>query len=119
MQYIIEDSQSKLVLTKEAKVPFEDIRELSLYDMEQFPETDVHLSIHLDDIAYMIYTSGSTGNPKGTMLAHRGVVNLCTWMQRHYELSEEDIFAQFLHLVLMHLFGSYLHHYFVVEMYMY
>lgn len=95
VQYIIEDSQSKLVLTKEAKVPFEDIRELSLYDMEQFPETDVHLSIHLDDIAYMIYTSGSTGNPKGTMLAHRGVVNLCTWMQRHYELSEEDIFAQF------------------------
>ncbi|OJE52027.1 peptide synthetase [Bacillus luti] len=95
VQYIIEDSQSKLVLTKEAKVPFEDIRELSLYDMEQFPETDVNLSIHLDDIAYMIYTSGSTGNPKGTMLAHRGVVNLCTWMQRHYELSEEDIFAQF------------------------
>nr|WP_255446707.1 non-ribosomal peptide synthetase [Bacillus sp. SH5-2] len=95
VQYIIEDSQSKLVLTKEVKVPFEDIRELSLYDMEQFPETDVHLSIHLDDIAYMIYTSGSTGNPKGTMLAHRGVVNLCTWMQRHYELSEEDIFAQF------------------------
>ncbi|PEV98957.1 peptide synthetase [Bacillus cereus] len=95
VQYIIEDSQSKLVLTKEAKVPFEDIRELSLYDSEQFPETDVNLSIPLDDIAYMIYTSGSTGNPKGTMLAHRGVVNLCTWMQRHYELSEEDIFAQF------------------------
>ncbi len=95
VQYIIEDSQSKLVLTKEAKVPFEDIRELSLYDIEQFSEIDVNVAIDLDDIAYMIYTSGSTGNPKGTMLAHRGVVNLCTWMQRHYELSEEDIFAQF------------------------
>ncbi|HHT7236368.1 amino acid adenylation domain-containing protein [Bacillus sp. JJ927] len=95
VQYIIEDSQSKLVLTKETKIPYEGIRELSLYDIEKFSDADVKLSIHLDDIAYMIYTSGSTGNPKGTMLAHRGVVNLCTWMQRHYELTEEDIFAQF------------------------
>ncbi|WP_408099280.1 non-ribosomal peptide synthetase [Bacillus mycoides] len=95
MQYIIEDSQSKLVLTKETKIPYEGIRELSLYNLKKFSDADVKLSIHLDDIAYMIYTSGSTGNPKGTMLAHRGVVNLCTWMQRHYELTEEDIFAQF------------------------
>ncbi|SCB83089.1 Amino acid adenylation domain-containing protein [Bacillus mycoides] len=95
VQDIIEDSQSKLVLTKETKIPYEGMQELSLYDIEKFPNTDVCSSIHLDDIAYMIYTSGSTGNPKGTRLTHRGVVNLCTWMQRHYGLTEEDVFAQF------------------------
>ncbi|EOP76342.1 amino acid adenylation domain-containing protein [Bacillus cereus VD118] len=95
VQDIIEDSQSKLVLTKETKIPYEGMQELSLYDIDKFPNTDVCSSIHLDDIAYMIYTSGSTGNPKGTMLTHRGVVNLCTWMQRHYGLTEEDVFAQF------------------------
>ncbi|PEU11057.1 non-ribosomal peptide synthetase [Bacillus sp. AFS019443] len=95
VQYIIEDSQSTLVLTKETKLTYTGIQELSVYESNTFPDTDIKLPIHLDDIAYMIYTSGSTGNPKGTMLAHRGVVNLCTWMKKHYELTEEDVFAQF------------------------
>ena len=33
-----------------------------------------------DNLAYVIYTSGSTGKPKGTLLAHRGLCNLCQAM---------------------------------------
>jgi amino acid adenylation domain-containing protein len=32
-----------------------------------------------EDLAYVIYTSGSTGMPKGVMIEHKNLVNLCTW----------------------------------------
>lgn len=95
VQYIIQDSQAKVILMKETPLTCDGVQTVSIYDSETCEATDVKLSIHCDDVAYMIYTSGSTGNPKGTMLAHRGVINLYTWMQRQYELTEEDVFAQF------------------------
>lgn len=30
-----------------------------------------------NDLCYCIYTSGTTGNPKGTLLMHKGLYNLC------------------------------------------
>ncbi|MCU4840764.1 amino acid adenylation domain-containing protein [Bacillus cereus] len=95
IQYIIQDSQAKVILMKETPITCDGAQTVSMYDSETCEDIDVKLSIHCDDVAYMIYTSGSTGNPKGTMLAHRGVVNLYTWMQKQYELTEEDVFAQF------------------------
>jgi len=95
IQYIIQDSQAKVILMKETPITCDGVQTVSMYDSETYEDIDVKLSIHCDDVAYMIYTSGSTGNPKGTMLAHRGVVNLYTWMQKQYELTEEDVFAQF------------------------
>ncbi|MGW6191303.1 non-ribosomal peptide synthetase family protein [Bacillus cereus] len=95
IQYIIQDSQAKVILMKETPITCDEVQTVSIYDSETCEATDVKLSIHCDGVAYMIYTSGSTGNPKGTMLAHRGVINLYTWMQRQYELTEEGVFAQF------------------------
>ncbi|WP_218018572.1 non-ribosomal peptide synthetase/type I polyketide synthase [Nocardia elegans] len=43
------------------------------------------------DLAYMIRTSGSSGIPKGVMIEHRSIMNLMTWMQRHYSLRESDV----------------------------
>lgn len=78
IQYIIQDSQAKVILMKETPITCDGVQTVSMYDSETCEDIDVKLSIHCDDVAYMIYTSGSTGNPKGTMLAHRGVVNLYT-----------------------------------------
>ncbi|MEM9920976.1 MAG: condensation domain-containing protein, partial [Bacteroidota bacterium] len=39
------------------------------------------------DLAYVIYTSGSTGQPKGVMVEHGGLVNLCYWHQDVYGLT--------------------------------
>ncbi|MCP4661294.1 MAG: amino acid adenylation domain-containing protein, partial [bacterium] len=42
------------------------------------------------NLAYVIYTSGSTGQPKGTELAHAGLVNLVAWHQREYRVTAAD-----------------------------
>lgn len=48
-----------------------------------------------DDLAYLLYTSGSTGQPKGVMLAHRGLVNHNLAVARLYGLDPTDRVVQF------------------------
>lgn len=46
------------------------------------PQTNPSCAVTPDHPAYVMYTSGSTGQPKGAILAHRGVVNLLAEFQR-------------------------------------
>ncbi|MCP5046095.1 MAG: amino acid adenylation domain-containing protein, partial [bacterium] len=41
-------------------------------------------------LAYIIYTSGTTGTPKGVMIEHRSLVNLCAWHNRFYSVTPAD-----------------------------
>jgi amino acid adenylation domain-containing protein len=47
------------------------------------------------DPAYIIYTSGTTGKPKGTLVEHRSLVNLCSWHNRYYRVTGSDHAAQY------------------------
>ena len=49
-----------------------------------------HSQAVCSDLAYVIYTSGSTGRPKGVMVAHRSLVNLCTWHNDRFSVSSGD-----------------------------
>ncbi|PWK65013.1 surfactin family lipopeptide synthetase A, partial [Mucilaginibacter oryzae] len=41
-------------------------------------------------LAYVIYTSGSTGQPKGVMIEHRNVINLCYWHKEAFGITAAD-----------------------------
>ncbi len=47
------------------------------------------------DLAYVIFTSGTTGRPKGTMIEHKSLVNLCYWHNRYFEVTEKDNATQY------------------------
>ncbi len=42
------------------------------------------------NLAYVIYTSGTTGTPKGVMIEHRSVNNLCAWHRDAFQVTADD-----------------------------
>jgi amino acid adenylation domain-containing protein len=47
------------------------------------------------DPAYIIYTSGTTGRPKGVMIEHRALANLCLFSREDIDVRPEDRVLQF------------------------
>jgi len=50
----------------------------------------LELDLPSHGLAYLIYTSGTTGQPKGVMIEHRSLVNLCYWHNRYYQVTGWD-----------------------------
>ncbi len=98
--YMLHDAQPVCVLVHEAtcSVLPPDVPTLNL-DTEQKelagqPEENLQQLMNARHPAYVMYTSGSTGQPKGAILAHQGIVNRLLWMQREYQLTEDDRILQ-------------------------
>lgn len=58
-------------------------------DYESFQQ-DPRFCIGAEDRAYVIYTSGSTGDPKGVMVAHRGICRLVRG-QTYVDLGQDQV----------------------------
>ena len=80
IDYMLEDSGAKLVLTEDT------VRTIV---KEKKNTKAVNLSSP-ERLAYMIYTSGTTGKPKGAMLHHKGLMNFVELTIRHNELTDKD-----------------------------
>lgn len=99
VNYIIENSNSKLILTH--KHFFEDITLKNIFniDLNNFskkcPESNIDISLKENDLSYMIYTSGSTGKPKGVKISHKNLSNYISWAVDTYVNNEETNFPLF------------------------
>lgn len=97
IQYMLEDSKSKLLLTtdvlakKAAGINYIDVCDEEIYKGKKVKISKNHNSRNL---AYVIYTSGSTGKPKGAMIEHYSVINRINWMQNKYPMDEKDVILQ-------------------------
>ncbi|MDF2926511.1 MAG: amino acid adenylation domain protein [Paenibacillaceae bacterium] len=110
--YIIEDTASRLILTKSAlaskvQALLDGVAAAAANtfwrpallrvdrDMSSCSQEPVSLPAEPDDLAYVIYTSGSTGKPKGALIAHKGIINLAMAIREDLELTDQDILLQY------------------------
>ena len=84
IEYMIEDSQSKVTLTEDS------IREIISKEKDDSP---INLC-EVNSPAYMIYTSGSTGKPKGVVIAQHALVSFLAWNVIDFDLNENSVVAE-------------------------
>ena len=82
IEYIIEDSKPKLILTNIEEKLSDTIRcndNVIYVSIDKKNEKYIkppNICLPDDALAYTIYTSGSTGTPKGVMVEHRSLINM-------------------------------------------
>ncbi len=101
LQYMLEDSQTALLLTQSHLVARFDTYKSKIIALDTDTSSQANSHENLPDIAepnhlaYIIYTSGSTGKPKGVMIPHANVHRLFLSTTELYHFSEKDVWTLF------------------------
>ncbi|MFE4896976.1 amino acid adenylation domain-containing protein [Peribacillus butanolivorans] len=97
LKHMIEDSQIMYCLSNDegiSKYPGEESKLILVEEILKQQKSEVEefhsIKISKNNLAYIIYTSGTTGKPKGVMIEHGGLANLCDWHINYYSVYEKD-----------------------------
>ncbi|MEW9698046.1 amino acid adenylation domain-containing protein [Paenibacillus sp. SI8] len=92
--YILNNSNARILLTEEGladSLSFpHSVNISSLLQEEYHGELPLEARSRPQDTAYVVYTSGTTGEPKGVMISHQALHNLCAWHIRHFQVTPDD-----------------------------
>ncbi|AXT51938.1 amino acid adenylation domain-containing protein [Aquimarina sp. BL5] len=91
IKFIIQNTKAKYILSNHDLVKESEISIISLENILRKSNSFDQLTLPIikkDQLAYVIYTSGTTGEPKGVMIEHRSLMNLCQWHIKEYEVDE-------------------------------
>ena len=93
IEYMLDNSEAKILITTNElynNIKFEN--KILINDNEILIQDKKNLeNINLpEDMSYIIYTSGSTGLPKGVVLKHKSLSNLCTYLNGNVEFLREE-----------------------------
>ncbi|MGC5015676.1 amino acid adenylation domain-containing protein [Streptosporangium sp. DT93] len=93
LNYIIEDSRAKVVVTADA-AGSRGLRagtQVYLNDIAVRPGPVRLAELDAESAAYVVYTSGSTGRPKGVMVTHRAFANFAESMRDRPGLPDDVV----------------------------
>ncbi|WJG09754.1 non-ribosomal peptide synthetase/type I polyketide synthase [Aliiglaciecola sp. LCG003] len=98
IDYMLKDSESKLVLTTGSLQSSLPDNNCQLLIKERWPkfvqhQDDIVCHAKPENLAYVIYTSGSTGLPKGVRIERRNVINFLLSMAQQPGLDSKDTFV--------------------------
>ncbi|MBE8998846.1 amino acid adenylation domain-containing protein [Nostoc sp. LEGE 12447] len=97
LRLMLEDAQVSVLLTQQKlidRLPEHTAQRVCLdadwQVISQCSQDNLIPETQATNLAYVIYTSGSTGQPKGVLIAHKGLLNLVFWHQRTFKITTLD-----------------------------
>lgn len=90
IEYMLQNSNAKLLLTNDKIIKNIDFKnklpiDLNYENLYCLNTRNLNCNISPESSAYIIYTSGSTGLPKGVVLRHKSLTNLCYYLNQKVE----------------------------------
>ena len=92
IEYMLENSDAKILITNEElfeKMNFENKIDILDKKISSKAKSNIEQINKPEDTAYIIYTSGSTGLPKGVVLKHQSLSNLCAYLNKKVDFLKE------------------------------
>ncbi|MFP7658487.1 amino acid adenylation domain-containing protein [Chryseobacterium proteolyticum] len=88
IDYIKRDSATKVIIDELLLEKFRKVQ-------HHYSQLNIEKINSATDLAYVIYTSGTTGQPKGVMVEHHNLINLCYWHCAAFKVDEDSRGALF------------------------